>query len=553
VKNETSDFCMKQFKPVVGLVLALLLIVIGWTIYVEMGYGNQPKRSVLHHGHGAGATQQVAMGKVPLLYNAVMRHAYRGNKCEKCHTATGTPTPLRPFPVPISAKAKMPHPYWGECVKCHKFTGGVVPVAFVGVAATAATTGPNAGKIPIMIGSVVPHTNYGNNCEMCHFVPGGDQKPAIPSGPIKWSIPLPHPYWGACKKCHKIMKTPRGGGAPVAFVNSKVGKNIFGASLITVDPQLAQQFNLPRNDGVLVNGIEPGSFAEQIGLMEGDILTMIDADPITSLNDLSLGLDKHQVGDRVTLKVTRNKRRSKNLKFTLKEWTAAATDPLNRIGIMSSGQALNSPVAHSMVNAPYLIVYEVDIDNFYAVANPFKGMPDNKVSSWVAQKHVGSVIVGNIDNGDLLNLNQNGVKVFSSVVGSARDAVALYRAGELVEAKGTKVVAFNRNMINTVLIPSNYADPASQIAPDFDSAHYFIKVVLDQNKYEILANPSFGMPTPDGIMAAHFLVDNDADLVIANRLSSQALVELKKLNIHVIKGVDMGVGDAVLSYENGNL
>ncbi|MBT3235398.1 MAG: PDZ domain-containing protein [Bdellovibrionales bacterium] len=550
MKNETSDFCMKQFKPVVGLVLALLLIVIGWTIYIEMGYGNKAKRASLHHGHGAGA-QQVAMVKIPLTYNAIMRHVYRGNRCRKCHTVTGVATPPRPFPVPIAPKAPMRHPYWGKCVKCHKFTGGATnAVAFLGVAAKPATTGPNAGKIPIMIGSVMTHTNYGNNCEMCHFVPGGDQKPAIPSGPIKWSIPLPHPYWGACKKCHPIMKTP---GAPVAFVNSRVGKNIFGASLITVDPQLARQFNLPRNDGVLVNGVEPKSFAATIGLLEGDILIMIDADPITSLDDLSRGLAKHQIGDRVTMKVTRNKRRTKNLKFTLKEWTAAAADPMNRVGILATGQGLNSPVAHSLVNAPYLIVYEVDIDNFYAIANPFKGMPDNKVSSWVSQKHVGSVIVGNIKNGELLNFNQNGIKVFSSVVGSARDAVALFRAGELVEKRGTQVVAFNRNMINTVLIPANYADPASNIAPDFDSAQYFIKVALDQNKYEILANPSFGMPKADGVMAAHFLVDNDADLVIANRISSPALVELKKLNIHVIKGVDMGVGDAILSYENGNL
>ncbi|MBL6988538.1 MAG: PDZ domain-containing protein [Bacteriovoracaceae bacterium] len=540
-----TDFCMKQFKPIVGVVLVLLLIVVGWTVYIELGYGQRGSTTTLH---ARGATR-VAAFKIPIRINMLMHHVFRGNNCYQCHKLVGAPE-MPPMPArPILPKAPMTHPFWGKCTNCHKILGapaaGGKPVGFVPVF--------GAGKIPIQIGQLVLHPNYGNDCMMCHMIPGGDQKPAIPADPIQWTIPLPHPFWGACKKCHAIIKTPAPGAAPVAFINSKIGKNYFGADLLTVDRLLAEQFNLPSNNGVLVNSLKPQSYAATVGFLEGDIITDVNNIPVTTLAGFAREIDKYIPGDRINVKVIRNKGRTKNLKFKMKAWAPTVGDPTNKIGILATGKTLNSPVAFSLVNAPYMIVYELDIDNFYAVANPFKGIANNKVSSWIVTKKVGSIVTGNINQSDFINLQRNNVTVYNSVFGTAADAVALYRQGDLIAKKGPQVVAFNRNIINILGIPSNYADPASNIAPSLETAQYLIKVELDQNMYEVIINPYFNQPKVNGLMMAHFLVDNEFDALITNKIGNSTLVELKKLNVQVINGVNSTVSDAILNFQNGKL
>ena len=69
--------------------------------------------------------------------------------------------------------------------------------------------------------------------------------------------------------------------------------------------------------GVAIRGVAPGSPAADSGLVPmtreagarvrlGDVIVGIDGEPTTSVNDVLRVLDRHEVGDRVTLRVRRN-------------------------------------------------------------------------------------------------------------------------------------------------------------------------------------------------------------------------------------------------------
>jgi S1-C subfamily serine protease len=80
--------------------------------------------------------------------------------------------------------------------------------------------------------------------------------------------------------------------------------------------------------GLAIAKVEPGSPAEQAGLQSarktrlghihlGDIITKIDNKPVRIFDDLAKILDRHKVGDQITIEVYRNGE-SRNVKLRLK-------------------------------------------------------------------------------------------------------------------------------------------------------------------------------------------------------------------------------------------
>ncbi|MBI3962907.1 MAG: PDZ domain-containing protein, partial [Deinococcus sp.] len=99
----------------------------------------------------------------------------------------------------------------------------------------------------------------------------------------------------------------------------------------TIDEQLRMFFNLPEAGGVLVESVEPGSPAEQAGIrggnitarvagrqvtVGGDVITAIDRQRVTSLEQLDQMVRSHQIGDQITVTVLR-RGRSLDLAVTL--------------------------------------------------------------------------------------------------------------------------------------------------------------------------------------------------------------------------------------------
>jgi S1-C subfamily serine protease len=106
-----------------------------------------------------------------------------------------------------------------------------------------------------------------------------------------------------------------------------------GIVTLPIGPDLAQQMGLAADTGMLIEQVVPGGAAQLAGLrggqeqallgnmqilLGGDLLVAINSQPIHSAQDISDLMDKHQVGDAVTVTFYRGKRRMA-VKLTLGE------------------------------------------------------------------------------------------------------------------------------------------------------------------------------------------------------------------------------------------
>ena len=97
-----------------------------------------------------------------------------------------------------------------------------------------------------------------------------------------------------------------------------------GIESIAIGPELAQQMGLAADTGMLIVQTVPGGAAQQAGLhggaeraylgnmeilLGGDLIVAINGQPVSSSEDISDIMDKHQVGDAVTVTFFRGKRR----------------------------------------------------------------------------------------------------------------------------------------------------------------------------------------------------------------------------------------------------
>ena len=89
----------------------------------------------------------------------------------------------------------------------------------------------------------------------------------------------------------------------------------------TITPPLAKALNLPAQEGVLVVKVQPGTAAAAAGIKGGtgtkviagapittggDVITKLDGQPLTSMDQLAVAIAQKNPGDKVTLTVVRN-------------------------------------------------------------------------------------------------------------------------------------------------------------------------------------------------------------------------------------------------------
>ncbi|MBF0207651.1 MAG: YeeE/YedE family protein [Oligoflexia bacterium] len=422
-----------------------------------------------------------------------------------------------------------------------------------------------AGGVPLLIGARMPHGNRGQDCLKCHEIVGSNKKAAIPSPPIATNATLIHPFWGVCNKCHQSTPATNqnGVGTTVTYINTNIGKNIWGASCITITPILAQQYKLPTTSGILVNSVEKNSFANNIGLIEGDIIKEINDQAVFEMGEMLLIFADKNIGDKIKLTVIKDKRKNRNIKFNIPDEQLLTSSSPDKLGIMSTGPDLNSPMAHNFTNASYLIVYDTSNNTFFALKNPYQGTTNSEISNWVISLKVSNLIVGNVNQSDLLYLQQGGIKVFAGVFGHAADAVKLYQRGTLIAKINGQAgnqpgsmgsinkVALATDKINVLIIPVNHPHQSANISNQAESARYFIRAEVDSNKTQVITNPQ--MPPRDGSVFAQFLVNNGGDAIIANQLSSDTTLELKNLNVAIYPNIDMSAEDAIHDFLENKL
>jgi S1-C subfamily serine protease len=86
------------------------------------------------------------------------------------------------------------------------------------------------------------------------------------------------------------LKTGRGVVRATAFL---------GVTTATVTSDIQQRFSLSVSKGALVRDVTPGSGADSAGLRSGDVIVKLGNDDISSSDDLSAAVRRHQPGDKV--------------------------------------------------------------------------------------------------------------------------------------------------------------------------------------------------------------------------------------------------------------
>jgi S1-C subfamily serine protease len=82
-----------------------------------------------------------------------------------------------------------------------------------------------------------------------------------------------------------------------------------GGQNVTIPRPLARQLNLATASGVLVLSVEKDSPAQKAGLVEGDIIIAMDAQPIKGVDDLHTNLTEQKIGVRSALTIIRRSAR----------------------------------------------------------------------------------------------------------------------------------------------------------------------------------------------------------------------------------------------------
>ena len=95
----------------------------------------------------------------------------------------------------------------------------------------------------------------------------------------------------------------------------KAGKGVakasafLGVTTVTVTSDIQQRFDLSTSKGALVRDVSSGSGADNAGLQAGDAIVKFGSDDISSSDDLSAAVRKHQPGDKVEVTWMRGNQR----------------------------------------------------------------------------------------------------------------------------------------------------------------------------------------------------------------------------------------------------
>jgi serine protease Do len=89
--------------------------------------------------------------------------------------------------------------------------------------------------------------------------------------------------------------------------HGKVRHARLGVQVQDLNQTLAESFGLPRPDGALIAGVAPNSAADKAGLKSGDVITEVNGEAVQSGGQLSSRIGMAMPGDKVKLKVWRDK------------------------------------------------------------------------------------------------------------------------------------------------------------------------------------------------------------------------------------------------------
>ena len=84
-------------------------------------------------------------------------------------------------------------------------------------------------------------------------------------------------------------------------------KGYFGLAVQEINPEVARQFGIGKNDGVIVTDVISGSPADDVGIQPQDIIAQVNRVKISSIKDYNREMSKAAEKKSVTLLVKRGK------------------------------------------------------------------------------------------------------------------------------------------------------------------------------------------------------------------------------------------------------
>jgi len=207
------------------------------------------------------------------------------------------------------------------------------------------------------------------------------------------------------------------------IISGKVIRAVLDGVLIQdVTSDLAEGFNLPGQDGVLIGDVKPNSSAEKAGIKSGDVLVALNGKEVSDAHSFELLISECLPGSQATLKLLRNGE-AKTVAVTLTEQHNEVAQEDN------SGPSTNRSPVKSKADALDGVTV-TDRENLAQPISGQLGIPNNIQGAVVidVDQNSNSADAG-LQSGDVI------VEINHQPVRNAEDAVKLGR-----QAKGRQIL-----------------------------------------------------------------------------------------------------------------
>jgi predicted Fe-Mo cluster-binding NifX family protein len=398
------EFCMKQFKPAIAVLAALVVIVLGWSIWHCI---NKPPNT---HFVLAAVTKAKKPPAKQININDKMIHPYWGN-CNQCHITVGSGKPVSKVMAgaPISIKQKMTHEYWGNCLLCHKVTDG-----FQAPSALA------KNKAPVKAAAFNQFTARTLGLKVQRVTASVMQKFALPN-----------------EDGVLILEVAPGSIAARAGLNQ--GDEIIRVGNVRLDTT--------KDFTTALQSFEPGS-SVKINIYRGKKGRNLHLRLPDALPDNTVA---------VAAPMTQNRVETLAEQFGVPKTQQNVTQALQRqqqgqvvgypnygkVAVATTGPGLFYPVAAQFGASPYFIVFDPGQSAYNVVANPNANDVTGKgvqTGQYMVDLGVSNVIAGSFNQSAIHTLHTLRVNVYSGVTGMVQDMLGIYMAGQLAPTNTAAVM-----------------------------------------------------------------------------------------------------------------
>jgi len=115
-----------------------------------------------------------------------------------------------------------------------------------------------------------------------------------------------------------------------------------------------------------------------------------------------------------------------------------------KIGVTSTGENLDAEIDQRFGRCKYFIIVETESMEFETISNEnamTAGGAGIQAAQTIAKKGVQAVITGNVGPNAFQTLSAAGIRVYTNVIGSVREAIDKCKNGELKETEGPNVAS----------------------------------------------------------------------------------------------------------------